>query len=86
MDLQKARPAFFAAAAVYLFYLAWDLFKGRLNPENDMNPIVRWGFIALFALAAVALLVYAYRIWQARRRQENEKKDDTAGEVKDSEL
>ncbi len=76
MNLQKARPAFLSAAAVYFGYLAYQLFDGRNNAEGDMSPFVRWFFIALFALAAVGLLIFAYRLWSAGRDAKNDGPDD----------
>lgn len=78
MNLQKARPAFLGAAALYLFYLAYDLFQGRTAPETDMSLPVRYLFIALFALSAAGLLFYAYRLWAEARRQEREKREEPA--------
>lgn len=81
MNMQKARPAILGAAVVYLLYLAYGLFDGRNDPETSMSPVVRYAFIALFALAAIALAIYAYRLWATARKQESEgKKEETSDE------
>ena len=72
MDFRKARPAIIGAAALYLLYIAYELFEGRSNPETDMSLPLRYVFIGFFVLAAAALVVYAYRLWAAQRRQDRE--------------
>lgn len=58
--------------AVYLLYIAYELFQGRNDPETTMTPAARILFIVFFVLASVAILIYAYRIWK-KSGQEEEK-------------
>ncbi len=76
MNPQKARPAFLGAAAIYLIYIAYDLFQSRNDPGTSMSPILRYVSVALFGLSAVALLIYAYLLWTRMRRQEREHREE----------
>ena len=69
---ENNRAWLMAAAAVYLLYTAYGLFQGRNDPETTMAPAVSVLFAVLFAAAAVALLIYAVRLWKHARNGENE--------------
>ena len=78
MNYRKLRPDIMGGAALYLLYIAYDLFRGRTNPETDMSPALRYGFVAFFVLAAAGLLFYAYRLWSALRKESREEQREDA--------
>lgn len=75
MYMKKARSGLYAAAAVYLLYLAYGLFKGRNDPESTMAPALVILFIVLFALAGGALLVYSILAWNRARAEEKSEEE-----------
>lgn len=72
MNRGKTRSSLLGLVAVYLLYIAYELFQGRNDPETTMTPAARILFIVFFVLASVAILIYAYRIWK-KSGQEEEK-------------
>lgn len=65
-----------AVAALYMGYMAYSLFQGRNDPDTTMPPAVAILFAVLFALAAVALIVYSVRLWKTRdESNENEQQE-----------
>ena len=73
MNYGKLRPGIFAVVAAYLLYISYELFQGRADTETSMTPLARWFFIALFVIASVFLLIYAYRVWKDSERREEER-------------
>ena len=71
----KTRSSLLALAAAYLLYLAHGLYQDRADPAATMAPTLRWLFIAVFALAAIAILVYAFLLWRRSEKEEKEKTD-----------
>ena len=69
---ENNRAWLMAAAAVYLLYTAYGLFQGRNDPETTMAPALAVLFAVLFSAAALALLIYAVRLWKRGRNEENE--------------
>ena len=63
----------------YVLYLAYQLFQDR-NTPSSMSMGLRTFFIAFFAVAGIALVIYAFRIWLIADRKEREEKDDTQPE------
>ena len=82
MNKEKTRASLLAIAAVYLLYLAYELFQNREAPTT-MAPAARILFIALFALAAAGLLVYACFIWKnSKKGGEEEPPPEDKNELK----
>ncbi len=76
----KSRASLMGIAAAYLLYLAYELLKGRADPNTTMAPIVRFGFIALFVIAAAAIGYYAFTLWRkSGNTREAPHKDDEDG-------
>ena len=67
MNNEKARGSLFGVAAVYLCY---GLFRDRHDTATTMAPTVRWLFLVLFAAAALALGIYALRLWKQGQNEE----------------
>ena len=75
MDQNKTRAGLIGIAAAYLLYLCYELYQGRGETDTTMTPTARGVFIVLFAISALALLVYAYRVWKHSREQDEKSSD-----------
>ena len=59
------------------FFTAYDLFKGRNDPESTMPMWLLIAFMVFFALAGAALLVFAIRLWvHSKDEEQQEEKED----------
>ena len=79
MNQGKTRSSLLGIVGAYLLYTAYELFEGRGDPNTTMTPAIRILFIAFFALAGAAILVYAWRVWKNSGKEEKEeppKEDD----------
>ncbi len=72
MNNRKTRSSLIGVAGAYLLYMAYQLFRDRNEPGTTMPQGLAILFAALFLIAAVALLVYAYRSWKQADREEKE--------------
>ena len=81
MNNGKTRASLMGIVAAYLLYTAYELFQGRNDPETTMTPAAMILFIALFVGAAVALAIYACRLW---KRSAKEDPDPPQQEDRDS--
>ena len=63
----------------YVLYLAYQLFQDR-NVPSSMSMGLRTFFIVFFAVAGIALVIYAFRIWLIADRKEREEKEETPPE------
>ena len=65
-------------AGGYLVYLAYGLFRDRAQTDTTMSPAARILFIALFALAGAALVIYALVLWLRSCKEEDgqDRRDD----------
>ena len=72
MNHDKTRSGLLGIVAAYLIYTAYELYENREASDTTMTPAARIFFIALFGVCAVALLVYAYRVWKRSEKKENE--------------
>lgn len=71
-DLKKARPVLLGGAAIYMVYTAYSLFKERSDPESSMPVWMICLFSAVFVLAAVAIALYAYKLWKIQKKSDEE--------------
>ena len=76
MNQQKTRSSLYGIVAAYLLYIAYGLFRDRNSADTTMTPAARILFIALFVLAAGALLVYAWRTWKQGSKEEDQPPED----------
>ena len=72
---RKASSSICGFAALYMWYIAYQLYPGR-EPDTTMSPLVSWIFIVFFALAGVMLAVIAFRQYRAAEQEEKQKRDD----------
>ena len=78
----KSRAGLLAAAAGYLLYLSWQLFDHRGDTDTTMTPFVRWLFIAFFVIAAAAIGIYAFRVWKAGAKEEEQQMKNDENSLK----
>lgn len=71
-----------AIVAAYLLHLAYQLFQGRNDPNTTMAPAVVYLFVALFALAAAGLIVYAWRLWKSAPKEEEPSREENENSLK----
>ena len=80
MNQGKNRATLMGVVAAYLLYLAYGLLQDRTDPDTTMAPIARFGFIALFVIAAAAIGYYAVTLWRkSGKTREAPPKDDEDG-------
>lgn len=69
VDWRKIRAGLVAAAGIYLIYTAYSLFQER-RTDTAMPLWLNCVFSAFFVLAAIAVFVYAYRIWKKAKEED----------------
>ena len=80
MNQGKNRATLMGVVAAYLLYLAYGLLQDRTDPDTTMSPFARFGFIALFVIAAAAIGYYAVTLWRkSGNTREAPPKDDEDG-------
>jgi len=77
----NARSSLIALVGAYMLYTAYDLFKG-LNQESSMPKGLQIGFIVFFAIAGLAVIVYAAILWKKTRDNKEEEKKENDQEMK----
>ena len=80
MQKQNIHAMLLTLVGGYLLFIAWNLLD-RLNGGSEDMP--GWAFIlfiAVFALAGLGVLVYAYLVW---KKAEKKREEDGGGEGKD---
>ena len=75
MNSARSRSALIGIVGAYLLYTAYDLFKGRENPDTTMTRSAMILFIALFVVSGILLLVYAVRLWKAGEKEAEDNRD-----------
>ena len=71
VNKKSIRAAIFAAAGIYLAYTAYSLFAGRHSNEA-MRPWLTYLFVALFLGSAIAIFIYAFKLWKAAKEEQAE--------------
>ena len=70
------RSGLLALAGGYVLYLAWEMFADLRDGKTEMAPRLAMVFITFFALAGIAVIVYAARVWfKSRKDGENDEPD-----------
>ena len=67
----KTRASLFGLVALYLLYISYQLFQGRNETDTTMTPAARYLFIALFVIASVLVLIYAWRTWKHSKQEDD---------------
>ena len=62
-------------AALYMWYIAYQLYPGR-EADTTMSPLAAWFFIVFFAVAGLVLAVIAIRQYRTAAAEEKHKEDD----------
>lgn len=59
----------------YMLNIAYELISRMLSGSEDMSPAAAIAFGALFALAGIAVLLYAWKVWKDGKTREKQSKD-----------
>jgi len=76
MKNQSIHAMLLALVGGYMLFIAWHLVENVQSGSRDMPLWAAIAAIAVFALAGVGVLVYAFLIW---RKAEQEKKNGEEG-------
>ena len=68
MRNENLHATLLALAGGYLLYLAYQLLQSYLAGSQDMSRALFILCIALFAVAGVGVLVYAFRTWRREKQ------------------
>ena len=83
MNNGKTRAGLLGAAAAYMLYIAYELYRDRGNLDTTMTPVARILFIALFVLAGAAVAVYAVCVWRrGGKAEEPERPPENKSDLK----
>ena len=72
----KARAGVYVLAAVYLFYMAYQMFTARMD-NGGSNSALMIIFSAIFVLFGIGLIVFsAYMMKKYEKDQKNEENEE----------
>ena len=72
MKNQSTHALLLALVGGYILYIAWHLLDNLLFGMQDIPQAVAIAAIAVFALAGIAVLIYAWRTWQSTKKKDDE--------------
>lgn len=72
MKNQGTHAMLLALVGGYILYIAWHLLENLLSGKQDIPQAVAIAAIAVFALAGIAVLVYAWKTWQSTKKKADE--------------
>ena len=72
MKNQSTHALLLALVGGYILYIAWHLLDNLLSGMQDIPQAVAIAAIAVFALAGIAVLIYALRTWQSNKKKDDE--------------
>ena len=75
----KNRSYLMGVVGGYVLYLAYQMFRDRNDPSS-MSMGLKIFFVVFFAVAGIALVIYAFRIWLIADRKEREGKEEAPPE------
>ncbi len=73
------RAGLLALAGGYVLYLAWEMYADLRDGKTEMTPGLTIAFISFFAVAGIAVIVYAARIWIRSRKGEETEDEQKEG-------
>ena len=68
----KNRAVLLAVAGGYILYLAYGLLKNLLAGDQGMPVWVFVAAIVLFTVSGIAILVFAFKLYRSKEKEENE--------------
>ena len=74
MRNEKIHSTLLGLVGAYLVYMAWHLYELGREGDPSMTAPLRILFIAVFALAGLGVMFFAWTIW--RKEKEKEQKGD----------
>lgn len=72
MKNQGTHAMLLALVGGYILYIAWHLLDNLLSGINDMPQAAAIAAIAVFTLAGIAVLIYAWKTWQSTKKKDDE--------------
>lgn len=60
----------------YVLYIAYHLFENLRSGAEDMPRGVAIAAIAVFAVAGLAVIAYAWKLWRESKREEKQARED----------
>ena len=60
----RTHATLLALVGGYVLYIAWHLLDNLRSGAEDISPKAAIAAIAFFAVAGIAVLVYAWRVWR----------------------
>ena len=83
MNNGRNRSYIFGIVGAYLIYQAYQIYQNMDDPEAGMSRGLCIFFIVFFTLSAVALFVYAVRLWKASgKEKEKQQPEEDRDELK----
>ena len=72
MKNQSTHALLLALVGGYILYIAWHLLDNLLSGMQDIPQAAAIAAITVFALAGIAVLIYAWRTWQSTKKKDDE--------------
>lgn len=69
MKNQSTHAILLALVGGYILYIAWHLLENLLSGKQDMPQAAAIAAIVVFALAGIAVLIYAWKTWQSTKKK-----------------
>lgn len=70
MKNQNVHALLLALVGGYVLYLAYRIFDALRLGKDEMPYALAVAAVAFFVLAGLGVLFYAWKVWQASRREE----------------
>ena len=77
MNSSSGRSSLLALAGGYVLYLAYELYDSIRKGTDTMPRAVTILFIVFFAVAGIAVLVYAAQIWRRGKKDGGQEQRET---------
>ena len=74
----RNRATLLALAGAYVLYLAYELLKDQVNGNSSMELWVCILAVAFFGISGIAILIYAWKIYRTKDKEEEEPREDSS--------
>ena len=72
----RNRAALLAIAGAYVLYLAYEMVRDQMNGASSMALWVCILAVIFFAAAGIAVLVFAWKVYRTKDKEEDEQPSD----------
>jgi len=76
MKNQSIHATLLALVGGYILYLAYQIFDALRLGKDEMPFALAVAAVVFFVLAGLGVLFYAWKVWQASRREEKEEDEN----------